>query len=62
VQSSETSARTAATAATLTATLGLATASWVVAVRQMTGMGMGVAVYMPGTDRANPRTPKEEGR
>jgi predicted metal-binding membrane protein len=38
-----TSARTAATAAALTATLGLAAASWVVAVRQMSGMDMGVA-------------------
>jgi predicted metal-binding membrane protein len=38
-----TSARTAATAALLTATLGLAAASWVVAVRQMNGMDMGVA-------------------
>jgi hypothetical protein len=38
-----TSARTAATAAVLTATLGLAAASWVVAVRQMNGMDMGVA-------------------
>src|SRR2546427_9362505 len=37
-----TSARTVATAA-LTATLGLAAASWVVAVRQMNGMDMGVA-------------------
>jgi predicted metal-binding membrane protein len=36
-----TSARTAATAAALTATLGLAAASWVVAVRQMNGMEMG---------------------
>src|SRR5450755_3342183 len=36
-----TSARTAATAAALTATLGLAAASWVVAVRQMNGMDMG---------------------
>jgi hypothetical protein len=34
---------TAATAAALTATLGLAAASWVVAVRQMKGMDMGVA-------------------
>jgi predicted metal-binding membrane protein len=33
----------AATAAALTATLGLAAASWVVAVRQMNGMDMGVA-------------------
>jgi predicted metal-binding membrane protein len=38
-----TSARTAATTAALTATLGLAAVSWVVAVRQMTGMDMGVA-------------------
>ncbi len=36
-----TSAGTAATAAALTATLGLAAASWVVAVRQMSGMDMG---------------------
>ena len=36
-----TGARTAATAAALTATLGLAAASWVVAVRQMNGMDMG---------------------
>src|SRR5260221_7497324 len=36
-----TSARTAATAAALTATLGLAAASWVVSVRQMNGMDMG---------------------
>jgi predicted metal-binding membrane protein len=38
-----TSTRTAATAAALTATLGLAAASWIVAVRQMNGMDMGVA-------------------
>jgi predicted metal-binding membrane protein len=38
-----TSARTATTAAALTATLGLAAASWVVAVRRMHGMDMGVA-------------------
>jgi hypothetical protein len=38
-----TSARTAAAAAALTATLGLAAASWVVAVQQMDGMDMGVA-------------------
>ncbi len=38
-----TSTRTAATGAALTATLGLAAASWVVAVRQMNGMDMGVA-------------------
>jgi hypothetical protein len=38
-----TNARTAATAAALTATLGLAAASWVVAVWQMNGMDMGVA-------------------
>ncbi len=40
------SAGTAATAATLTATLGLAAASWVVAVRQMNGMDMGVATRL----------------
>ncbi len=42
-----TSATTAVTAAALTATLGLAAASWVVAVRQMNGQmngtNMGVA-------------------
>jgi predicted metal-binding membrane protein len=36
------STRTAETAAALTATFGLAAASWVVAVRQMNGMDMGV--------------------
>jgi predicted metal-binding membrane protein len=36
-----TSVRTVATAAALTATLGLAAVSWVVAVRQMNGMDMG---------------------
>jgi predicted metal-binding membrane protein len=41
-----TSAGTAATAAALTATLGLAAASWVVAVRQMSGMDMGVATTL----------------
>jgi predicted metal-binding membrane protein len=41
-----TNARTAATAAALTATLGLAAASWVVAVRQMQGMDMGVATEL----------------
>ena len=41
-----TGARTAATAAGLTATLGLATASWVVAVWQMNGMDMGVATRL----------------
>jgi predicted metal-binding membrane protein len=41
-----TSARTAATAAALTATLGLAAASWVVAIRQMNGMDMGVATRL----------------
>src|ERR1700731_2622343 len=40
------SARTAATAAVLTATLGLAAASWVVAVRQMNAMDMGVATTL----------------
>jgi predicted metal-binding membrane protein len=37
---------TAAPAAALTATLGLAAASWVVAVRQMDGMDMGVATRL----------------
>src|SRR6266567_972227 len=41
-----TSTRTAATGAVLTATLGLAAASWVVAVRQMNGMDMGVATEL----------------
>src|SRR5439155_5825821 len=41
-----TSASAAATAAALTATLGLAAASWVVAVRQMNGMDMGVATRL----------------
>src|SRR5437899_1389970 len=41
-----TSARTAATAAALTATLGLSAASWVVALRQMNGMDMGVATRL----------------
>ena len=38
--------KNAATAAALTATLGLAAASWVVAVRQMNGMDMGVATEL----------------
>jgi predicted metal-binding membrane protein len=41
-----TGARTAATAAALTATLGLAAASWVVADRQMNGMDMGAATRL----------------
>ena len=41
-----TGARTVATAAALTATLGLAAASWMVAVRQMNGMDMGVATRL----------------
>jgi predicted metal-binding membrane protein len=40
------STRTRATAAGLTATLGLAAAGWVVAVRQMNGMDMGVATEL----------------
>jgi len=40
------SVRTATTAAALAATLGLAAASWVVAVRQMNGMDMGVATEL----------------
>jgi predicted metal-binding membrane protein len=39
-------AGTAATAAALTATLALAVAAWVVAVRQMSGMDMGVATRL----------------
>jgi predicted metal-binding membrane protein len=38
--------RTAAMAAALTATLGLAAASWIVAVQQMNGMDMGVATRL----------------
>src|SRR6202048_3887028 len=41
-----TSARTAATAAALTATLGRAAASWVVAVWQLNGMDMGIATTL----------------
>ena len=41
-----TTTRTAAAASALTATLGLAAASWVVAVRQMNGMDMGVATRL----------------
>src|SRR5260221_4549869 len=41
-----TSATTAGRAAALTATLGLAAASWVVAVRHMNGMDMGVATQL----------------
>src|SRR5258707_3283270 len=41
-----TSATTAGTAAALAATLGLAAASWVVAVRQMNGMDMGAATRL----------------
>jgi predicted metal-binding membrane protein len=40
------SVRRATTAAALTATLGLAAASWVVAVQQMHGMDMGVATRL----------------
>ena len=38
--------RTAATAVAVTVTLGIAAASWVVAVRQMNGMDMGVATQL----------------
>src|SRR5918997_1924633 len=41
-----TSARTAATAAALATTLGLAAVSWVVAIRQMNGMDMGAATEL----------------
>jgi predicted metal-binding membrane protein len=40
------STRTAAAAAALTATVGLAAASWVIAVGQMNGMDMGVATEL----------------
>ena len=40
------SATKAATAATLAATLGIAAASWIVAVRQMNGMDMGAATEL----------------
>ena len=40
------SGRTVATATALAATLGLAAASWIVAVRQMDGMDMGVATEL----------------
>jgi predicted metal-binding membrane protein len=43
---SVTSDGSAVTAAALTATLGLAAAAWVVAVRQMNGMDMGVATRL----------------
>jgi hypothetical protein len=39
-------ARTAATAAALAAMLGVGAASWVVAVREMNGMDMGVATRL----------------
>ena len=44
--SAVTSPGTAAAAAALAATLGLAAAAWVVAVRQMTGMDLGVATRL----------------
>jgi predicted metal-binding membrane protein len=46
VQAGGVRAGTAATAAALTATLGLAAAAWVVAVRQMSGMDMGAATRL----------------
>jgi predicted metal-binding membrane protein len=45
-RSAATTISPAATAAALTATLGLAAASWVFAVRQMNGMEMGVATQL----------------
>jgi predicted metal-binding membrane protein len=42
----DTRARTVPKAAALTATLGLAAGSWIVAVRQMNGMDMGVATSL----------------
>ena len=41
-----TNARAAATAAALAATLGLAAASWVLAVREMSRMDMGAATEL----------------
>lgn len=41
-----TTARSAVSATALTATLGLAAASWVVTIRQMSGMDMGVATRL----------------
>jgi predicted metal-binding membrane protein len=41
-----TTVRTPAAAAALTATLGLAAAAWVIAIRQMDGMDMGVATRL----------------
>ena len=46
VQASGARTGTAATAAALAVTLGLAAAAWVVAVRQMSGMDMGVATRL----------------
>jgi predicted metal-binding membrane protein len=46
VPTARSSTTTTATAVALTATLGLAAASWVVAVRQMNGMDMGVATTL----------------
>jgi hypothetical protein len=43
-----TGSRAAVTAAALAGTLGLAAACWVIAVREMSGMGMGVATR-PGS-------------
>ena len=44
--SAGTASSAGATAAGLTATLGLAAACWVIAVRQMSGMDMGVATRL----------------
>ena len=49
-----TGAGTAATSAALTATLGLAAASWVVAVRQMNGMDTGVATPLGSSCSLSP--------
>ena len=43
---SATNARTAATVASITATLGLAAVAWIATVRQMNGMDMGVATSL----------------
>ncbi len=46
VTAAMTSARTAVSATALTATLGLAAASWALTIRQMSGMDMGVATRL----------------
>jgi hypothetical protein len=47
-------AHPAATAAALTGTLGLAAASWVIAVWQMNGMDMGIATQLGSLGALSP--------